>query len=87
MSFAPGGEVPKEKVGVNNAHFSLTPFNDFLGRLQFVILIFSGETMNPLWSMGLNGIQQTNSTTLGPGNVILQCLSTLLMAKKFLFFL
>ena len=29
----PRGEVPKEEVGVNEAHFTPTPFNDFSGDL------------------------------------------------------
>ena len=39
----PRGEVPREEVGVNNAHYTVAPFNDATGQLRCVVVIFSVE--------------------------------------------
>ena len=68
---APRGKVPKEEVEVNEAHFTLTPFNDFSGNLRFVVLIFAGEKMNQLSPMGVDIFAESGSTNkfnnFGPG--------------------
>ena len=50
----PCGEVPKEEVGVGEAHFTLAPFNDFLGFLRFIVVVFVAKKLNPLWAMGVD---------------------------------
>ena len=47
---------------MNEAHFTLTPFNDFSGGLRLVVLIFAGEKMNPLWLMGVDIFAEWDST-------------------------
>ena len=50
----PHGEVPKEEVGVGEAHFTVAPFNDFLGYLCFLVVIFAWASLHPCWAMGVD---------------------------------
>ena len=50
----PHGEVPKQEVGVGDAQFTIAPFNDFLGELCFIAIIFAAEKLHPLWAMGVD---------------------------------
>ena len=59
-SVVPRGEVPKQEVGVGEAHFTLAPFNDFLGFLRFIVVIFAAEKLNPLWAMGVDIFEEWN---------------------------
>ena len=50
----PRGETPRRIVGIKNAHFTVTPFNDLTGRLVCLVIIFKGDKLNPLWAIGLD---------------------------------
>ena len=45
------GEIPKQEVGVGYVHFIIALFNNFFGKLCFVIVIFSSEKLHALWAI------------------------------------
>ena len=50
----PAGVIPKQLVSIKNAHFTVVPVNNLLGELVFVTLIFKGDKLLPVLTMGVD---------------------------------
>ena len=49
----PEGCVPRDVVGVSNAHFTVVSITDFEGYLCCVDVIFPGKKVKPGWAIGV----------------------------------
>lgn len=48
----PKGQIPKERVGIKDAHYTVLPVNDVSGRLRCLAVIFKGEKLSPSLVLG-----------------------------------
>ena len=50
----PAGVIPKQLVNIKNSHFTVVPVSNLRDELVFVTIIFKGEKLLPVWSMGVD---------------------------------
>ena len=67
----PKGQVPKERVGIKDAHYTVVPINDLTGRLRCVAVIFKGEKVVPSMAVGCDPFADFDdddyASNFGPG--------------------
>ena len=63
----PAGEIPREEVGIHDAHFTVLPIHNLEAELVFVTVIFKGEKVQPLWALGVD-VWAELSEDCHPGN-------------------
>ena len=50
----PEGTIPRDEVGIFNAHYSILPVSDLTGDMQIVTIIFAGEQVRLEWAVGVD---------------------------------